>query len=959
MDSEAVCNAFAEALSNGDPAMLQQCLQVHQELINKQLLVSIRQGDLSAVKKCIDEGADVNQRVEGRSPLCRAIKNGERDITLELVQHGADITFQSPDATDAEHDQHLGKVERREAVANFGLSSRTREVKLSKRRTIDEQAESFWDSLNSGGWTSAIMPMQSGRKHISARKFPANDPPQPDGENVLNTLIDYGGDGEQIMLDLMEVGFIAKNHITSSDQGTRDRVSKVWFWAARRGHTKTVSKLLDLGMDIDQFSNRVDSHGSQTALNYAAGAWQPEVVDILLKHGADVSGCMRRRIPGVHTYPGDDTQPLIKVCHFLEKRLERQKTGLHIIRSLLQQGACVNAVDYERRTPLIYATMAGSWEAVELLISLGAKIDLVDCEGRSALHYAGRMDHTGRICQLLLRKCSKEIVNQQDLEGNTPLIEAVGDESNVPVVKYLLAAGADVNMISKTKGTALQNASRFGTMELLKLLVDSEADVNLCGSGQFPPLSLVCGRRNDLADHVAFLVEKGANVRHVDFLGRSILHVLMRNGVLNSGVRDILQATLTLVLAGADVNAEWTDDRLSACQKATPVGLASEMLPLVVVYLLCVGGADPNGVGFWGPPAFHTICGKFESKFNEMYELVEFMLDRGASIIKEDEEGCTALHHAAKVSNFAALKAMFLYEKYPMYQEAMVAIHWKNKLGQTPLHLACSTRPPSYEGCATSLRRIIDSFAQRDTSISSSQCLQYLLYYGADVTDQDSNGSTALHYAARAKNPMNTIALLLLRGQALLRIRNGLGQLPIHEAALKGSLEVMKILISFEESGETGHREYIDIAVVRNETNGTDNRSDEEVLDSYEAYWKWWAASLTIERYLSKDYMPARTWNARDILWNTPLHYAAAGGSLDVVQFLLKHSDINPDILNRRGETPFDLASENREVALSLLPFRRDGAKGSIGLDACGSRGRTLLPRQKKQNDIRKSFMLD
>lgn len=48
----------------------------------------------------------------------------------------------------------------------------------------------------------------------------------------------------------------------------------------------------------------------------------------------------------------------------------------------------MNAQDVFGRTPIFYAAEQGNREICEMLIKLGAKIDIVDYEGHCALYYA-------------------------------------------------------------------------------------------------------------------------------------------------------------------------------------------------------------------------------------------------------------------------------------------------------------------------------------------------------------------------------------------------------------------------------------------------------------------------------------------------------------------------------------------------------------------------------------------
>jgi len=50
------------------------------------------------------------------------------------------------------------------------------------------------------------------------------------------------------------------------------------------------------------------------------------------------------------------------------------------------QGADINPLDKERRSPLLLASSRGGWRTVQTLIRLGANIHLKDVNSRNVLH---------------------------------------------------------------------------------------------------------------------------------------------------------------------------------------------------------------------------------------------------------------------------------------------------------------------------------------------------------------------------------------------------------------------------------------------------------------------------------------------------------------------------------------------------------------------------------------------
>ena len=72
--------------------------------------------------------------------------------------------------------------------------------------------------------------------------------------------------------------------------------------------------------------------------------------------------------------------------------------------------------------------------------------------------------------------------------------------------------------------------------------------------------------------------------------------------------------------------------------------------------------------------------------------------------------------------------------------------------------------------------------------------------------------------------------------------------------------------------------------------------------------------------------------NTQDKYGNTPLHYAALAGNVEVVKQYVALPDVDPNVRNNDGETPFDFSLENRDCALVLR-----GRLQELGIEASDS----------------------
>ena len=87
-------------------------------------------------------------------------------------------------------------------------------------------------------------------------------------------------------------------------------------------------------------------------------------------------------------------------------------------------------------------------------------------------------------------RAGTDINAKEDFGGSTPLIlAAIFGQSEI--VKILIDAGAELDLRNSSGGTALHQACFFGRPEIVELILNSGADPHLVNSWDFTPLDLV------------------------------------------------------------------------------------------------------------------------------------------------------------------------------------------------------------------------------------------------------------------------------------------------------------------------------------------------------------------------------------------------------------------------------------------------------------------------------------
>lgn len=123
------------------------------------------------------------------------------------------------------------------------------------------------------------------------------------------------------------------------------------------------------------------------------------------------------------------------------------------------------------------AALEGKLRVVEICVESGMDIDEADPNGFTALAMAAYNGHD-EILELLIK--NKATIDARDRQGNTPLIHAASGPYPT-TVKLLLAAGAEIDAVDAGINggehfTALMMAAAMGNIEVVKVLLAAGAN---------------------------------------------------------------------------------------------------------------------------------------------------------------------------------------------------------------------------------------------------------------------------------------------------------------------------------------------------------------------------------------------------------------------------------------------------------------------------------------------------
>jgi len=390
------------------------------------LIFAIMQQRPKMVQTLLLHGADPNlSDREGNTPLFYAVKLGESDTVLLLLQYGGDAGRENAEGISA---HTIAKT-----YKNKTLLSLLKEV----RPLFDTAAEQDLFKLAYNGNLHAI---------VNAAPTPA-ELTKRDSQN--RTLLHHAifGNNAKLVTYLLNKGL-------PIDAADLHGITPLIIAASHPKFIKIMHRLLERYPTLE---HRTDNHA--TALTIALRNGNPEGAITLMEYGANILTYDGLHTPltlahrGIESYP-ESANVYRRVLTMMLDRgahtdIPTNKTGwtplFHTVarmqdepikkhlRLLVQLGSSVNYADKNGRTPLMVAASMGRKYAVEVLINNYADIDRLDRYGWSALMLAVYYNH-------------------------------------IEVTRFLCECGCDVNLTSTQGMNALRIAQKHQRKRIVEML---------------------------------------------------------------------------------------------------------------------------------------------------------------------------------------------------------------------------------------------------------------------------------------------------------------------------------------------------------------------------------------------------------------------------------------------------------------------------------------------------------
>lgn len=262
--------------------------------------------------------------------------------------------------------------------------------------------------------------------------------------------------------------------------------------------------------------------------------------------------------------------------------------------------------------------------------------------------------------------------------------------------------------------------------------------------------------------------------------------------------RLIATATLVIITLMLACGCQKTEQSVPPPAARTEQQLDDEYRAILAEVGLYKEGSVPTPAQIEAGQYGQLLCSAAAHASTEM--LVRLLGARPDVNLNERIDGRTMLHCAAAALHSTNSNLLLERGLDPNIQDHQ---------GRTPLHLAT----PQKDG--VNLARLLlargaraDARDQKGVTAlmhSQPEAIKLLVDKGADLTAQDSDGNTALHWAARQK-AVNAAALLLYLG-ATPEVQNGAGKTPLYLAVENSDLAMTELLLragSNPDSSDSG-----------------------------------------------------------------------------------------------------------------------------------------------------------
>jgi ankyrin repeat protein len=420
--------------------------------------------------------------------------------------------------------------------------------------------------------------------------------------------------------------------------------------ACIEGHAKLCYLFLENGCE----PNAIEPGTGQSSLHIAAEGGHAGIVGALLRYQVALDANDIRGLTPIHLACSNPTSDVLNImCNAV---------GTTILELTDENGL----------TPLMHACINGSDSCVEFVVKKKANILYKEStENKTCLHWAVENSVCSpNIVRLLCRK-KKQLINEVDVYGRTPLI-AAAMSGHIEALKVLLEYSSDFYQTDNNQYSAIHWAVVCGQPTVLQELISCGCPINLIEKNGATSLHLAAqaaaaSSENEMLSVGALqcievLLNAGASLNVFDNEGRQPLHWALQ-------CSENLEAVELLIKNGADPTSA-SYDGLTGLHMAAKYGITDNCQ-----YLIEVAGVDGNITDQ------HSQTALFYAVESQTIDCYAYLLSIGLSASHKNKDGRSPVHIAATLGSIEALELLTTYNG---------DINAVNAMNVTPIHDAAT-----------------------------------------------------------------------------------------------------------------------------------------------------------------------------------------------------------------------------------------------------------------------------
>jgi ankyrin repeat protein len=739
------------------------------------LMIAVRLGDEKVVDLILSVQKDIDDiDINHETALMIAIKNGEFVIAYRLLQRGADFTIRDKDFRTPLMIASCSNAGYE--VADFILKK--------ENKTIDYR--------DKDGKTALLLAIEK-KNNLNAVLLMTHGALPYDCDNKKNNALIIAskmGYDEIVryILDMYDIDVDSKNA----------NLNTALMKASKHGHAEVVRYLLKTA------KKELTNKDGDTALIIGCMHGHLNVAEILIEANANIE-CFNKQ--GI--------TPLIASC----------KSNNYI---LLETMISVYGAKINNNHPLVRQRMEdcfieniekGHYEIIQILLKYGVKIDVSnrnntfyrllsalitaveDAQYKTIEEVLSQKQYREvlkefRKTQLLIKACRggkrKTIevllnlnvdVNVVDEQGNTALIEASKDNALYSYVKSIVKRKANLNAVNNEGTSALLNSCKIPENRIFKFLINNGANIYISDHDGNNALMHACSYGE--TEKIKFLVKKRVGINAVNNDGDTALMQSVRAGKVGI-VKYLLKHKVKVnVLNRKNQNA-------LVIAFVTGYDEVVKYKYLSIIKMLIDSKSDPNvPVDDTGNSILMFLIMKND------FNMIKYLVEHGhhIDINQKNHLGHNAFTYALKCNNLEIINYLI---------KRKFDIHEEDDYGNDMImYSTCSFNPEYFKNFIqdsgsgkTEINKCNhnkETYLIMAAKMNNERVIDVILEKGADVNLQDSQGNTALHFAAYQGN-VETLGKLI-NHQADLEIQNYKHETPVMVACRFNQPDAIRALI--------------------------------------------------------------------------------------------------------------------------------------------------------------------